>query len=137
MTPNRVISSSDSSSVSVRPSRSKSRSRRCLRVGSARALKTRSSSVTLRSYVTEWSHVKLGLESALEREQLLLAVEPARIADEGAAGAHDSVAREHDRDRVAVHHDADRSGCLRPVRLGGEGSVRRQLSVGDARKALQ
>ncbi len=38
MTPKRVISRSDSSSVSVRPLRSKSRSRRCLRVGSARAL---------------------------------------------------------------------------------------------------
>src|SRR5258708_2784614 len=46
MTPKRVISSSDSSSVSVRPSRTKSRSRRNRRVGSARALKTRSSSVT-------------------------------------------------------------------------------------------
>ena len=46
ITPKRVISSSDSSSVSVRPSRSKSRSSRRRRVGSASALNTRSSSVT-------------------------------------------------------------------------------------------
>ena len=46
ITPKRVISSSDSSSVSVRPSRSKSRSSRKRRVGSASALNTRSSSVT-------------------------------------------------------------------------------------------
>src|SRR5262249_55540320 len=45
ITPKRVISSCDSSSVSERPSRSKSRSRRSLRVGSARALNTRSSSI--------------------------------------------------------------------------------------------
>src|SRR6476619_6079379 len=48
ITPKRVISSSDSSSVSVRPSRSKSRSRRWRRVGSASALKTWSSSSTPR-----------------------------------------------------------------------------------------
>ena len=45
ITPKRVISSSDSSSVSVRPSRSKSRSSRKRRVGSASALKTGSSSI--------------------------------------------------------------------------------------------
>src|SRR5258707_5665604 len=44
ITPKRVMSSSDSSSVSVRPSRSKSRSSRWRRVPSANALKTRSSS---------------------------------------------------------------------------------------------
>src|ERR671918_2656080 len=46
ITPKRVMSSSDSSSVSVRPSRRNSRSSRWRRVGSARALKTRSSSST-------------------------------------------------------------------------------------------
>src|SRR5918996_349024 len=45
ITPKRVMSCPDSSSPSVRPSRSKSRSSRDLRVGSARALNTRSSSV--------------------------------------------------------------------------------------------
>src|SRR3954452_11899411 len=45
MTPKRVISNPDSSSVSVRPSRSKSRSNRCRRVGSANALNTRSSAM--------------------------------------------------------------------------------------------
>src|SRR6266568_2095029 len=44
ITPNRVISSSDSSSRSELPSRSKSRSSRCRRVVSASALNTRSSS---------------------------------------------------------------------------------------------
>src|ERR1035441_10521228 len=58
ITPNRVISSSDSSSVNVRPSRWKSRSSRKRRVGSASALNTRSSSVTPAGYVTFWSHVK-------------------------------------------------------------------------------
>jgi hypothetical protein len=52
ITPKRVISSSDSSSVSVRPSRAKSRSRRKRRVQSATALNTRSSSVTAGEYVT-------------------------------------------------------------------------------------
>jgi hypothetical protein len=46
MTPYRVISTADSRSVSVRPSRANSRSRRNRRVGSASALNTRSSSVT-------------------------------------------------------------------------------------------
>src|SRR5262245_56435655 len=46
MTPNRVIASSDSSSVSVRPSRVKSRSSRNRRFGSASALNTGSSSNT-------------------------------------------------------------------------------------------
>src|SRR5262245_18205299 len=58
ITPKRVISRSDSSSPSERPSRSKSRSRRKRRVGSASALKTRSSSMR-GEYVTKWSHVKL------------------------------------------------------------------------------
>ena len=48
ITPKRVISNSDSSSPSVRPSRSKSRSRRCRRVGSASALKT---SVVVHAYI--------------------------------------------------------------------------------------
>src|SRR5581483_1729603 len=60
ITPKRVISRSLSSSESVRPSRSKSRSSRCRRVGSASALKTESSSVTSASYVTIWSHVNDG-----------------------------------------------------------------------------
>src|SRR4030081_1201450 len=57
MTPKRVISSSDSSSVSVRPSRAKSRSSRKRRVGSASALNTPSSSGTTQGYVTLRSHV--------------------------------------------------------------------------------
>ena len=56
MTPKRVISRSSSSSVSVRPSRSKSRSSRWRRVGSASALKTtrrrrRSSTATIRDHM--------------------------------------------------------------------------------------
>src|SRR3954447_18361165 len=58
MTPKRVIATSDSSSVSVRPSRVKSRSSRKRRVGSASALKTRSSSSFMTpGYVTIRSHV--------------------------------------------------------------------------------
>src|SRR5918994_3309432 len=56
MTPKRVISNPDSSYISVRPSRLKSRSSRKRRVGSASALNTRSSSVP-GAYVTKRSHV--------------------------------------------------------------------------------
>ena len=58
MTPIRVMSTSDSSSLNVRPSRSKRRSSRKRRVGSASALKTRLSS-TPQVYVTIWLPVKL------------------------------------------------------------------------------
>src|SRR5690348_5165357 len=58
MTPNRVISSSHSSSLNVWPSRLCRRSSRNRREESARALKTRSSLIMVRLYVTIWSHVK-------------------------------------------------------------------------------
>ena len=58
ITPKRDISSSDSNSVNVRPSRANSRSSRNRRVVSASALKVRSSSLdTALQYVTIWSHV--------------------------------------------------------------------------------
>src|SRR3954453_20735459 len=47
------------------------------------------------------------------------------------------MAREDDRERVAVHDDSDRAGGLRAMRLGRERSVGRDLAVRDTREPLQ
>ena len=60
-------------------------------------------------------------QGALQPEEPLLAVEAAAVAGEAAVRAHHAVAREDDRQRVAVHHRADRSCRPRP------GGSRRQL----------
>ena len=65
-------------------------------------------------------------QRALELEQRSLASQPAAVAGELAVRADDAVAREHDRDRVAVHHRADRAGGPRPADLRGERAVRRR-----------
>src|SRR3954467_5798916 len=65
MTPKRVISSSHSSSLNVWPSRLCRRSSRNRREESARALKTRSSLIMARLYVTVWSHVKVSEFAAI------------------------------------------------------------------------
>src|SRR6476661_7382167 len=61
---------------------------------------------------------------ALQAEQLHLAVEAAGIAGETSVRADYAVARQHDRNRVAVHRAADRA---RGARLA---DLRRQCAVG-------
>ena len=87
--------------------------------------------------MTKRSHVKLRLNRALELEQLLLAIEPAGVADQRPVRADHAVAREHDRDRVAVHDDPNGAGGLRAMGLGGEGSIGRELAVGNLGEKLQ
>ena len=55
-------------------------------------------------------------QRAFEAEQLLLALEPAAVADEAARRADDAVAGKDDRHRVAVHHRADGAGRPRVTR---------------------
>src|SRR4030095_5796742 len=77
ITPKRDISSSDSNSVKVWPSRANSRSSRNRRVVSASALKMRSSSLdTALRYVTIWSHVN-ERSLLLEEDQRLAQRDPA------------------------------------------------------------
>src|SRR5947208_13921228 len=67
----------------------------------------------------------------LELEQLLLDVEAARIAGQAPARADDTVAREHDRNRIPMQGAADGAGRTRPADPACEGTVGRQPTVRD------
>src|SRR5436309_1773960 len=76
-------------------------------------------------------------DGALEPQERLLAVEAAGVADELPVRAHDAVAREDDRQRVAVHHHSDRTRGARTGSPCGELAVRDDLAVGNARELTQ
>src|SRR5919197_479751 len=65
-------------------------------------------------------------QRSFQSEQRLLAV-----------GAYDTVAREHDRQRIAVHHHADGTGGTRSCGTRSELAVRDDLAVRDARELVQ
>src|SRR4029079_8431781 len=71
---------------------------------------------------------------ALEPQQLLLPLEPAAVADEAARGADDAMAREDDRERIAVHHHADGARGLRAPGPCRQLAVRLRVPVGDLRE---
>src|SRR6185312_15246866 len=66
---------------------------------------------------------ELGLERALQLQQPALALQPATVAAEGAAGAQHAVAWDHDRDRVRAERVAGRARATRAAGL------RRHLDV--------
>ncbi len=77
------------------------------------------------------------LARALELEQRLLDVETSRIAGEVAGGAHDAMARKHDRNPVAVHHRPDGTRGARVADAARKLAVRRRLAVRDARELVE
>src|SRR5690348_1951305 len=68
---------------------------------------------------------------ALQSQQCFLTVEAAGVADEPAVRADHAVTGEDDRDRVAVHRPADRSGGVRLADLRRERAVGRHVPEGD------
>ena len=73
----------------------------------------------------------------LELEQRALDVQSARVPGQRAVRADDAVAREHDRDRVAVHDHAHGARRARAADLRREAAVRVELPVRNARELVQ
>src|SRR3954452_18374049 len=74
---------------------------------------------------------------ALEPEQGLLALEPPGVAGQAPVRPDHAVAREDDRDRVAIHCAADRARGLRAAHLRREGAVRGPLTERDPRELVE
>src|SRR2546426_3252434 len=76
-------------------------------------------------------------DGAFEPEQRLLALEPTRVARQLPVRADHAVAREHDRQWVAVHHRPDGASGSRPRGACCELAVGHDLAVGDAGELAQ
>src|SRR5262249_34504495 len=74
---------------------------------------------------------------SFQLEQSLFSRQPAAVAGEAAARADDSVAREHDRDRVAVHDRPDGARGTWMLGAAGQLAVRRQLAVRNVRELVE
>src|SRR4051812_37940154 len=75
---------------------------------------------------------RLGEKPAFQPKKELLALEAAGIADQAPARPDDAMARDDDRDGIAVERAADRPGGTRLADAGGEPAVRVHLPVRNA-----
>src|SRR5439155_15546631 len=71
---------------------------------------------------------------AFQPQEHLLAIEAAPVAGEAPVRADHAVARQDDRERIAVHDRAHRTSCARPLSASCQLAVRHDFAVRDARE---